>query len=276
MFETIVHKWLRIPHVLHVGDDTHVQNPTVTIVFVHGLANSHAMWKPVIDLMRGTDARIMSVDLLGFGKSPKPEWQTYSALVHAKSLRRTLRAHSVSGPVIIVGHSLGSLVAVKYAQLYPSHIQSLLLCSPPFYKETVTTERRIVVPTADDVYRQVYSYGRNRVDVARKIAAIVKRAKLVDPGFTVDDETLPAIIGSLEMSIENQTSLQDAETITIPMHIIYGRFDVFVIRRNLRSLEKNHDTVSVETIMAGHELTSSKVYVKRIAEVLATMMATLR
>lgn len=265
MVDKLLHKWLRVPYRLHVGHDSGAKNTEVTIILIHGLGSSNKMWQQTIKKTGPLHARVLAIDLLGFGGSPKPIWQTYSAVTHAKSLRTILKRRRVRGPVIIVGHSLGSLVAVQYAARYPG-VHSLILCSPPLYRSPKQPEDgKIVMPQLDDLYRRFYKYARSRQELARKIALIVKQARLVDPNFTITDETLPAIASSLEMSIENQTTLHDVKSINIPIDIVYGRLDPFVIARNLKSLEKNHPNITVSSVVAGHDIIGSKAFTARVA-----------
>ncbi len=266
MIETVLHKWLRVPHALHVGLDIGPRKPEVTLVFIHGLASSHLMWKPVIDKIDTANTRIIAVDLLGFGKSPKPIWQIYNAKVHAASLAVTLRHKRVRGNVVIVGHSLGSLVAVQYASAHPKRVAELILGSPPFYKPPKVIEKTasLMVMQPDDMYRKLYKYSRGKMELAKRLASFVKRAKLIDRTFVVDDETLPAIVSSLEMSIENQTSLQDAEKLKMPVHIIYGRLDPFVMKRNITELRKKTNMITIDFILAGHDVMGSRTYTKKL------------
>ncbi len=263
--DLILHKWLKVPHPLHVGVDKGPKRPKVTIVFVHGLANSHAMWGEMIDRINTDETRVISVDLLGFGASPKPTWQTYSAKIHARSLRLTLQTLRVRSPVLMVGHSLGSLVSIEYATLYPKAVQSLLLCSPPFYKPTkLAAQKRMgLITQPDDAYHILYRNSRYRVEIAKTLADMVKRAGLMSKYFVVDDATLPAIVSSLEMSIENQTALIDAKKLTIPTRIIYGQFDPFIIKSHMRELAKANLMISTKAILAEHEISGNPAY-KRI------------
>lgn len=260
----IIHKWLRIPHLLHVGVDLGPRRPKQTIVFIHGIANSHAMWEKVISKIDTSETRIISVDLLGFGQSPKPTWQIYNAHVHARSLRLTLRKRGVRSPVMLVGHSLGSLIAIQYAHRY-KNVDSLLLCSPPFYKPTsLAKEIRLALPAhLDDTYHMIYRSSRYRQDLALRMALFMKSSRLLSKYFSVTSETMPAILSSLEMSIENQTSLEDAKTLSVPVHILYGQFDPFIIKRHLRELKKANSNVSTTILPVGHEI-AGPIYRKAI------------
>lgn len=76
-----------------------------------------------------TDARLLLVDLLGFGRSPKP-WVTYSVERHVAALRATLAGR---GRVTLVGHSLGARLAVAYAARYPADVEALVLLALPYF-----------------------------------------------------------------------------------------------------------------------------------------------
>jgi len=268
MMIDVFHKWLKIPYVLGVGIDTKHQQDELTVVFVHGLASSHHMWQPVLKRLNSEKIRVISLDLLGFGSSPKPAWQRYDAKVHAKSLRRTLKRLRVTSPVVIVGHSLGSLVAIKYASMYPWAVDSLILCSPPFYEaadEPAHSKYAINLKQPDDIYLALYKYSRGQPELAKKLASLIRRARIMGEHFVIDDVTLPAIASSLEMSIENQRSLDDAKKLDLPIDILYGQFDPFVIKRHLRTLASANPTVTLKMIpTAAHEVYNNRLYEKAI------------
>jgi pimeloyl-ACP methyl ester carboxylesterase len=73
--------------------------------------------------------RVVLVDLLGFGRSPKP-WTRYTADRHVAELRRVL---APLGPLTLVGHSLGARLAVTYAARYPDQVRCLVLLSLPYF-----------------------------------------------------------------------------------------------------------------------------------------------
>jgi cis-3-alkyl-4-acyloxetan-2-one decarboxylase len=260
--DTLLHKWLRLPHLLNVGFDNHAPQPKATVVLVHGLANSHAMWGKVIQQLDTSHVRVISVDLLGFGASPKPIWQTYSTTIHARSLWLTLQRLRVKSPLVIVGHSLGALVAIQYASRYKRGLHSLLLCSPPFYKPTeLPASVRIGRPKQpDDAYHLLYRNSRYRQEITVRLAKIIKAARLASKHFVVNDETLPAIVGSLEMSIENQTSLEDAKRLRLPIHLLYGQFDPLIIKHHFQELKRANRHVILRKILAAHEVSESAAY----------------
>lgn len=133
MFDRIIHRWLRIPYTLNVHYFCRPDNPKSTILLIHGLGTSWRTWKPLTQYLP-KDARIIAIDMLGFGNSPKPDWKSYNVQDQATSIAATLRRESITRLDIVIGHSMGSLAAVELAKKYPKLTQSLILCSPPIYQ----------------------------------------------------------------------------------------------------------------------------------------------
>src|SRR5438876_966375 len=98
-----------------------------TLVLVHGLGGSHVNWMAVAPAL-ARDARVLAVDLAGFGRTPLGE---RSADVHANRilLDRFLEAVA-AGPVVLVGNSMGGLVAMMEAALAPERVAGLVLVAP--------------------------------------------------------------------------------------------------------------------------------------------------
>lgn len=234
-----------------------------TIVFVHGIGSSSATWQRVItELQAKADIRILSVDLLGFGASPKPNWVYYTPKDHARALAATLRRRRVRN-CILVGHSLGALVAIEYAKRHPSRAVSLVLCSPPLYTEG---EAKKWLPQRDDIYKKLYQQVRKRETSTLRLSDALSRRSLLNDGFSLNEETLPAFMKSLEASIEHQTASEDLRDLSVPTTILYGRLDPIVIGKNIRETSKDNPAIEVKIIVSGHEI--SKRYAQKLHTVI--------
>jgi cis-3-alkyl-4-acyloxetan-2-one decarboxylase len=250
--ETMLHQWLAIPYQLHVT----LQQPTApakapALLFLHGIGNSGEVWSDVIDQLP-SHYRIITIDLLGFGKSPRPLWNTYDAKHQARGVLATYLRLRIRGRVIIVGHSLGSLVAVEMAKRYPLLIKSLILCSPPFYK--IDENKRRLVPSSDKMLQDMYRLARKHPDQFVKISTLAVKLGLVNKSYNLTRDNASAYMNALEATIINQTSLRDAIKLKIPTHIIFGRLDPVVVARNLRILTKINEHVTLSTVLATHEI----------------------
>lgn len=97
-----------------------------TLVFISGLGGTTRYWASRLQSIEDR-YRIVLVDLLGFGESPKP-WTRYSVDEHVVALRRALQP---LGPISLVGHSLGALLTVAYASRFPEQIRTITVIGMP-------------------------------------------------------------------------------------------------------------------------------------------------
>jgi len=254
-FDQFVHRFLRIPYVLHVRGDLKIGTPKVTIVFLHGLGGSGGMWQSVIDTLKVKDARIITLDLVGFGKSPKPKWATYSAGLQAKSLRLTLVKLFITGKVIIIGHSLGSLVAIEALRRYPYLAKALVLCSPPLYIAP-GSDTALIRP--ERVLRRLFTVVESNTDQLVAVSKFATKYKIaVNKSFNVTHKNVDIFLNTLHAAISNQTAMNDITKLRVPVEIMYGLVDPLVIGANLKTVAKKNSKIHINTIAAGHEVIGS-------------------
>ncbi len=273
MLDKIVHKWLKVPYTLHLETRKSKGRARATLVFIHGIGNSSRTWDAVISKLP-PDVRIISVDLLGFGRSPQPAWAQYNAHTQARSVMATLMTIPISGQVILVGHSLGSLVAVEMAKRYPVFVKSLILCSPPFY--VADTAKPALLPRSDRLLRRIYTTAQRHPEQFVKLASFAIKYGLANKGFNVTPDTIDTYMATLESAIINQTSFDDAAQLKKPIYIIRGTLDPVVISRNLKDLKRLNPYVKLSTIAATHEVRGLFVpaVVKMIGNVIPSPRAT--
>ena len=269
VIQKFFHKTLKIPHVLHVGFDKG-KRKSPTIVFVHGLGRNNAIWRGVLGDIASSDvsARFVGIDLLGFGKSPKPEWQRYDAITQARSLHMTLKIRGVKGPVTIVGHSLGALVAVEYARLFPRDTKRIMLVSAPLYRsEPGLLLKKFPSPLfSERIYKSALRSLRTRQDIIPKLNLYLRKAKFFDKDFVVDDENLLGVVRSIEMAIENQSAYNHAADLDLPIDFVYGLLDPYIIKKYYRLLARDRENRTVRAAAGGHELTNSRRLEKAVSD----------
>ncbi|MFP3907707.1 MAG: alpha/beta fold hydrolase [Acidimicrobiales bacterium] len=86
------------------------------IVLVHGITDSSADWGP-IDERLAVDHTVVSLDLRGHGRSGDSD--DYSPLGMAHDVEAVVDASGIEPP-LVVGHSLGAVVATAYAAGAPT------------------------------------------------------------------------------------------------------------------------------------------------------------
>lgn len=84
------------------------------VVLLHGIATNSTIWRHTIRLL-SQDYRVVTIDLLGHGKSPKPDDVAYTTELHADSIALTLRARGLNARSAFVGFSIGALITAKLA-----------------------------------------------------------------------------------------------------------------------------------------------------------------
>ncbi|GAB2632654.1 alpha/beta fold hydrolase [Nocardia goodfellowii] len=96
----------------------------LTVVLLHGHCLGAASWTYVRDAMRRhyPGARIVCYDHRGHGDSAAAPRQTYQLEQLGHDLRAVLDAVAPTGPVVLVGHSMGGMTALNYAAQYPHEI----------------------------------------------------------------------------------------------------------------------------------------------------------
>lgn len=97
------------------------------VLALHGLRNHGRGFRRLADDAY-PDARVIAPDLRGHGLSGwEPPWDVAT---HGGDVLATLDASGVTGPVEIVAHSFGGLVAIGVAAAPPSRVRSLTLLDP--------------------------------------------------------------------------------------------------------------------------------------------------
>ncbi|XWS50166.1 hypothetical protein CRYUN_Cryun12cG0065800 [Craigia yunnanensis] len=107
------------------------------VLFIHGFISSSAFWTetlfPNFSRTAKSTYRLLAVDLLGFGRSPKPTDSLYTLREHVDMIEKSvLEAYKVKS-FHIVAHSLGCILALAIAVKHPGSVKSLTLLAPPYY-----------------------------------------------------------------------------------------------------------------------------------------------
>jgi pimeloyl-ACP methyl ester carboxylesterase len=98
------------------------------IVLVHGLGGSHVNWMSVGPGL-AAHGRIVAPDLAGFGRTP-PAGRSSGVRAQQRLLASFLDFVAPDDPVILVGNSMGGLIAMLEAAARPERITRLILVGP--------------------------------------------------------------------------------------------------------------------------------------------------
>lgn len=111
---------------LHVYTSGSPEKPAV--IFIHGLGGWHANYLPLIAASGIAEThRVIAFDLEGLGLSPATGTATIDT--YAESVRQVLD-YMHAPAAVVVGHSMGGLVATTFAARYPDRVAKLFLIGP--------------------------------------------------------------------------------------------------------------------------------------------------
>lgn len=96
-----------------------------TLLLIHGMSSSSRTWWRVGPMLTERGWEVVTVDLPGHGGRPLGEVRS------RRDLACDVAARHPAGATLVVGHSLGSIVALELMALDPSYARGVLLADPP-------------------------------------------------------------------------------------------------------------------------------------------------
>ncbi|WP_250517432.1 alpha/beta fold hydrolase [Caballeronia sp. INDeC2] len=105
---------------------THLR--TLPVVLLHGIGSGAASWVRQLDVL-GAGRRVLAWDAPGYGVSTRVANDSPVAADYANALRAWLDALNITR-CVLVGHSLGAIIAGSFAASAPERVAGLLLISP--------------------------------------------------------------------------------------------------------------------------------------------------
>jgi pimeloyl-ACP methyl ester carboxylesterase len=101
------------------------------IVLLHGFPQTWWEWRHVIPALTDAGFRVVAPDYRGAGHSQRPPGG-YDKRTMAADLHRLLHQHlQVDGPIILVGHDIGLMIAYAYARDYRDDTSHLVIVDAP-------------------------------------------------------------------------------------------------------------------------------------------------
>jgi pimeloyl-ACP methyl ester carboxylesterase len=113
-----------------------------TVVLLHGNNFAGFYFGVIIDALRNEGFRVIVPDQIGYGRSSKPI-MPYNLADMARNTRAILQSLNIA-KVAIVGHSMGGMLAARFATQYPDTTERLVLYNP-----IGLTDARFKAPAVD-------------------------------------------------------------------------------------------------------------------------------
>ena len=101
----------------------------VTVVLAAGAGQTSQTWR-VLRPQVTPSARVVTFDRPGLGRSPAGRLPRTPTQI-AKELHAVLQALEVTGPLVLVGHSMGGIHVLRYATLFPEQVAGVVTLDTP-------------------------------------------------------------------------------------------------------------------------------------------------
>lgn len=147
--------------------DFREQGSGIPLMLLHGISSSAASWHKQMALK---GFRVLAWDMPGYGESPMLDVARANAGDYADALAALLDGAGVE-QAVLVGHSLGALVASAFAAKYPNRVLHLVLADAAQGYGQSTPEQR----------EQVWRSREQQIALGGNVLAQTRAAKLLHP-----------------------------------------------------------------------------------------------
>lgn len=140
------------------------------LVFVHG-GGAHAHWWTHVAATFAERYRVAAIDLSGHGDSGRRE--RYGLEVWADEVVAVAADADMSGPAVVIGHSMGGFVTIVTAARHPERLAGVVVCDSP-----------VTQPDPEiDAARVGSAFGQPKVYTDREVALARFRTVPAQPQY---------------------------------------------------------------------------------------------
>ena len=226
-----------------------------TVVFIHGAEHDHCVWVLQSRYLAHHGRGVLAVDLPGHGRSQGPPLESVEAM--ADWIAALLDAAGVK-QAALVGHSMGSLIAVECAARYPERVSRIALIGTAFpmrVSDELLEATRSNEPLAQDMVN-IWSHS-----------AYAHYPSNPGPGFWVIGENLrlmqrqkPGVMHVDFAACNDYANGGAAATkVACPALLVLGKRDIMTPPRATKELTSAlKDKRVVEIAGSGHALMAEK------------------
>lgn len=211
-----------------------------SIVLLHGKNFSGYYWKDIIPALSSAGYRVIIPDQPGWGRSDNPNihYSFHQLASNTKLLLDSLRIQQV----YVAGHSMGGMLATRFALMFPVMTEKLILENPiglEDYKTFVPyqtidklfAKERLATYESYKKYQQSY-FPEWKEEYAQYVVAQAEQLK--DPEF----EKIAFINAITYQMIYEQPVIYEVALLKMPVMIIIGQEDRTVVGKDQLSKEQ--------------------------------------
>jgi pimeloyl-ACP methyl ester carboxylesterase len=259
-------QWRDQPIYYVRSGDRHPQRPP--LLLIHGFGASTDHWrKNIAGLSR--DFEVWAIDLLGFGRSAKPDWQ-YSGDLWRDQLHEFI-TNVIGQPAVLAGNSLGGYSALCVAAQRPESAVGLVLLNSagPFTEMQLTSNPDPFRQTMGKLIQSfllqplpsflLFQYVRQRWVIRRTLESVYLDKSVITDQLVEDiyrpscDSGAAKVFASVFKSPRGEKIDVLLNQLTCPLMLLWGEGDPWMNARERGARFRQHYPQLVEHyLQAGH------------------------
>lgn len=190
-----------------------------TLFFLHGVGGGRAAWDRQLAHFAPRGYRCIAWDQPGYGGTPAVEPYSFEQVAQA------LRLQIGEAPVVLIGQSMGGLVAQEAYARFPERVQALALCfTSPAFAGGGEFARQFIAARIDPL-----DQGRTMAQVAASLMPTMRGTKSEREGLAHAERIMAAIApGTYRKAVAMLTTFdrkKDLPKISVPTLLVAGSDD---------------------------------------------------
>jgi pimeloyl-ACP methyl ester carboxylesterase len=226
-----------------------------SVVFIHGTGQDHTIWVLPTRYFARHQRNVLAIDLPGHGRSGGKPLASIKAM--ADWIVKVLDATGINSAAM-VGHSMGSLVAISLAAKYADRVRAIALIGttvPMPVSEALLNSAKANSPDAIDMLT-LWGHGSS----AHLGGSATPGMWMLGGGKRLMERAAPGVIFTdLNACNQYKQGLEDAGSITCQALLILGQSDLMTPPGKARALtEALTDSKTVVLEKSGHAMLSER------------------
>jgi pimeloyl-ACP methyl ester carboxylesterase len=208
------------------------------VVLLHGKNFCGATWEGAIPALSGAGYRVVVPDQVGFCRSAKPRAYQFSLHQLAANTHALLKKLGIERPIVL-GHSMGGMLAIRYALMYPADTGALVLVNPigledwkakgvplASIDELYAKERKTTAESIRKYQQTVYYHGEWRPEYDRWVDMLASMYTGKDGDLVAWNQALTS-----DMAL-SQPVIYEIDQINVPTLLFIGLRDTTALGRD--------------------------------------------
>jgi len=205
-----------------------VANPKAILIIIHGLGEHSGRYGNLIDALQNKGIAIYGLDHRGFGRSGGKRGHVDSFMDYIYDMKifvNMLKDKHPNKPVIMLGHSMGGVLALKYALTHAEDLDALILSSPGLVPaiKVPAWKKNLAIFLSSKIPSLTMPSGLDATTISRD-KEVVKQY-LADP--LVHDKVTPRFYVEMMNTIDE--CINRCGEVTLPLLLIHGTADALVL-----------------------------------------------